>query len=130
MLTPRELEEFYYIIENLHMEKEALLKVIDYCVSLKGKNASINYITAVAKNWVYDGVRTSSDVDERLLEQERVSGDVVLVLKALGIKRQATTDEYQMYITWTKDLDMPLDLIVHIAKKPRPRTLISLVSWL
>jgi len=126
MLTPRELEEFYYIIENLHMDKEALLKVVDYCVGLKGKNISVSYITTVAKNWVHDGVRTSEDVDERLLEQERVSGDVVLVLKALGIKRQASVDEYQMYITWTKDLDMPLDLIVHIAKKTKTKTFVKL----
>ena len=54
MLTPREFEEFYYIIENLKMDKEALLKVIEYCVNLKGKNVSLNYIIAVAKNWAHD----------------------------------------------------------------------------
>lgn len=122
MLTPRELEEFYYLIENLHIEKEALLKIIDYCVSLKGKNVSVTYIVAVAKNWIYDGVRTSEDVDNRLVEQERVSGDIVLVLKAMGIKRQASTDEYQMYLDWTKDMDMPLDLVVHIAKKTKSKS--------
>ena len=122
MLTPRELEEFYYLIENLHIEKEALLKIIDYCVGLKGKNVSVSYIVAVAKNWVYDGVRTSEDVDNRLVEQERVSGDIVLVLKAMGIKRQATTDEYQMYLDWTKDMDIPLDLITHVAKKTKSKT--------
>jgi DnaD/phage-associated family protein len=121
MLTPREFEEFYYIIENLHMDKEALLRVIEYCKSLKGKSVAVSYIIAVAKNWVHDGVRTITDVEERLEEQERVSGDVVLVLKALGTRRKATTDEYQMYLTWTKDLDMPLDLIVHIAKKTKSK---------
>lgn len=121
MLTPREFEEFYYLIENLHIEKEALLKIIDYCVNLKGKNVSVTYIVAVAKNWIYDGVRTSEDVDNRLIEQERVSGDVVLVLKALGTKRQATTEEYQMYLVWTKDMDLSLDLIVHIAKKTKSK---------
>ena len=126
MLTPRELEEFYYLIENLHIEKEALLKIIDYCVGLKGKNVSVSYIVAVAKNWVYDGVRTSEDVDNRLIEQERVSGDIVLVLKAMGIKRQATTDEYQMYLDWTKDMDIPLDLITHVAKKTKSKTFLKL----
>ena len=116
MLTPRELEEFYYLIENLKMEKEAVLKIIEYCVKLKGKNTSVSYIVAVAKNWCYDGVKSSADVDERLEEQERVSGDVVLVLKAMGIKRQATVEEYQTYIGWVKDREIPLDLIVHIAK--------------
>lgn len=126
MLTPREFEELYYLIENLHMEKEAVLKVIEYCVEHKGENVSINYITTVAKNWYHDGVRTSEDVDERLLDQERVSGDVVLVLKALGIKSQASTDEYQMYIGWTKNLEMPLDLIIHIAKKTKTKNFMKL----
>ena len=122
MLTPRELEEFYYLIENLKIEKEALLKIIDYCVSLKGKNVSVTYIVAVAKNWIYDGVRTSEDVDNRLVEQERVSGDVVLVLKAMGSKRQATAEEYQLYLNWTKDMDIPLDLITHIVKKTKSKS--------
>ena len=126
MLTPRELEEFYYLIENLHIEKEALLKIIDYCVGLKGKNVSVTYIVAVAKNWIYDGVRTSEDVDNRLVEQERVSGDIVLVLKAMGIKRQATTDEYQMYLDWTKDMDIPLDLVVYVAKKTKSKSFTKL----
>ena len=126
MLTPREFEEFYYLIENLHMEKEAVLKVIEYCVEHKGENVSVNYITTVAKNWYYDGVRTSKDVDDRLLDQECVSGDVVLVLKALGIKRQAFTDEYQMYIAWTKNLEMPLELIIHIAKKTKAKNFTKL----
>lgn len=121
MLTPRELEEFYYIVENLHMEQNALLRVIEYCVSIKGKNVSVSYIVAVAKNWAYDGVRTVEDVVARLEAQDRVSGDVVLVLKALGVKRQASVDEYQMYIGWTKDLEIPLDLIVHIAKKMKAK---------
>lgn len=122
MLTPRELEEFYYLIENLHMEKEAVLKIIEYCVRIKGKSASVSYIMAVAKNWAYDGVLTSEDVDTRLEEQERVTGDIVLVLKSMGIKRQASVDEYQMYLTWTKGMDIPLEIIVHIAKKCKCKT--------
>lgn len=35
MITPKEYEEYYYIIEELHMEKEALLMIIKYCVDAK-----------------------------------------------------------------------------------------------
>ena len=126
MLTPREYEEFYYLIESLHIDKEALLKIINYCVKLKGENVSVSYISAVAKNWIYDGVRTSEDVDNKLLEQERVSGDVVSVLKAMGSKRQATVDEYQLYITWTKNMEVSLDVITHIVKKAKIKTFTKL----
>lgn len=121
MLTPREFEEFYYLIENLKMEKDAVLKIVDYCVKLKGENVAVSYIVAVAKNWAYAGVKTCEDVDNRLQEQQRVSGDVVLLLKALGIKRAATTEEYQMYLSWANDLEIPLDIMVHIAKKTKSK---------
>lgn len=122
MLTPRELEEFYYLIENLKQEKEAVIKIIDYCVKQKGENVSVNYITTVAKNWAYDGVLTSADVDERIMDQERISGDIVLLMKAMGLKRQATIDEHQMYLTWTKDMEIDKSLIIHIAKKSKSKT--------
>ena len=64
------------MIENLKQEKEAVLKIIDYCVKQKGKNVSVNYIVTVAKNWAYDGVKTSEDVDARILDQERITGDI------------------------------------------------------
>ena len=122
MLTPREFEEFYYIIENLHQDKEALLKIIDYCVKQKGEGISINYITTVAKNWAYDGVKTITDVDERISDQERITGDITLTLKAMGLKRQASTDEYKLYLDWTKSMEIDKDIIIKIAKKSKCKT--------
>lgn len=129
MLTPRELEEFYYLIENLHQEKEAVLKIMDYCVKQKGEGVSVNYITTVAKNWAYDGVKTSEDVDERILDQERISGDIVLLLKAMGIKRQATMDEYKLYLDWTKSMEIEKDIVIHIAKKSKAKTFAKLDEY-
>lgn len=119
MLTPREFEDFYYLIENLGQEKEAVLKIIEYCVKLKGENVSVNYVIAVAKNWAYDGVKTSEDVDLRILDQERISGDITSLLKAMGIKRQATQEEFTMYLSWTKDYEISNDLLIVIAKKSK-----------
>ena len=119
MLTPREFEEFYYLIESLGQEKEAVLKIIDYCVKQKGENVSVNYITTVAKNWAYDGVKTSADVDERILDQERISGNISLLLKAMGFKRQATQEEFAYYLEWTKSYEIADDILIAIAKKSK-----------
>lgn len=116
MLTPRELEEFYFLIENLKMEKEAVLRIIQYAVAIKGGAASVNYIVTIAKNWAYDGVKTLEAVEERIDEQERISGDIALLLKAMGIKRVATSEEYQSYLQWKNDLDFGLDILIYIAK--------------
>lgn len=126
MLTPREFEDFYYLIENLGQEKEAVLKIIDYCVKQKGKNVSVNYITTVAKNWAYDGVKSSEDVDARILDQERISGDITLLLKAMGIRRQATQDEFNFYLEWTKSYEIASDILIAIAKKSKVKYFKSL----
>ena len=115
MITPREFEEFYYIIENLHMEQDALLMVVNYCVKLKGKGINTTYIATVAKNWAYEGLKTCEDIEERILDQERSTGTIVDILKAMGLKRTASFDEYQMYIEWTRELDIPLDVIMYLA---------------
>ena len=115
MISPREYEELYYIIENLHMEQDALLMIVNYCTKLKGKGINTSYIATVAKNWAYEGLKTCEDVEDRILEQERSSGDVADILKAMGLKRTASFDEYQMYIEWTKELEMPLDVIMYLA---------------
>lgn len=121
MLTPREFEEFYYLIENLGQEKEAVLKIIDFCVKQKGKNISVNYIVTVAKNWAYDGVKTGEDVDARILDQERISGDITLLLKSMGIRRQATQDEFALYLDWTREYEIANDLLVVIAKQSKAK---------
>lgn len=128
MLTPRDLEEFYFLIENLKMGKEAVLRIIQYAVTLKGTGASVNYIVTIAKNWAYDGVKTLEDVEARILDQERVSGDIVLLLKALGIRRSASYDEYQMYLQWKNDLDFGLDIIIYIAKMSKSKNFAKLNS--
>jgi len=96
MITPTEYQEYYYLIESMHIEKDAMLMMIKHCVGLKGNNINYPYILTVAKNWAYDGVRTSEDVDLRIDDQERLSGDITLVLKAMSLKRQATIEEFNL----------------------------------
>lgn len=122
MLTPRELEEFYYLIESLGQEKEAVLKIIDFCVKQKGKNVSVNYIVKVAKDWAYDGVKTAEDVDYRILDQERISGDITALLKTMGIRRQATNDEFGFFLDWTKNLEIETNILIVIAKKSKAKS--------
>lgn len=117
MIQPNEYQEYYYLMESLHMDKDALLVVAQYCVGQKGKNVNYPYIIAVAKNWAYDGILTYEQANERMKELDICSNDLALVLKALGIKRKPSSDEYQMYLSWTKKMEFTLDFIVHVAKK-------------
>lgn len=116
MISPHEFAEYYDTIESLHIEKDAMLLIINYCVGIKGNSVNYPYILTVAKSWAYEGLLTCEDVEERIKEQEKNSSDVSLVLKALKIKRKASTEEYQLYLSWVNDLNMNLDVILHLAK--------------
>ena len=50
MISPNEYSEYYDTIETFHLEPEALLMIMKYCVNLKGANVGYNYILTVAKN--------------------------------------------------------------------------------
>lgn len=117
MISTKEFEEYYNTIESLHIQPEALIKVVEYCISLKGANVGYTYILSIAKNWAYEGITTLEQVEDRLSEQEKNTSKVVDVLKVLGLKRNPSADEYQMFLTWTKELDFPLDTITYLASR-------------
>ncbi len=116
MITPNEYNQFYYTMESMHIDQDAMLKIVKYCTEQKGENVGYAYILTIAKNWAYQGITTAEAVDNRLIEQQKSTGDIKLVLKSIGIKRNATDDEFNKFITWTRDYDIPLDNILIVAK--------------
>ena len=116
-ITPLEFNEYYTTIESLHIEPDALIMITKYCVDLKGSDVGYPYILNVAKKWIYDGIRTCEDVEQRLLEQEKNTSGLSDVLKAMGSKRNPSADEYQSYLTWRNKMDFSQELITYVAKK-------------
>lgn len=116
MITPTEYTEYYTVIESFHMEPEALLMIISYCVSLKGANVGHAYITTVAKNWAQENITTAQKVEERLKEYELISSDIADIFKALGSKRKPTHEDNELLLKWTNSLGFEKSTIIYIAK--------------
>ena len=117
MIQPREFQEYYYLIEELHIEPVALLMIIKYCVDMKGNKAYLNYILAVAKAWINEGILTAADVEEKLKEYEVVSDQMKMLMNAMSIRRLANFDERQLFLKWTKELKFSPEIINFVAKK-------------
>lgn len=115
MITPFEFSEYYSTMESLHIEADAFVRIVEYCVELKGDKVGHPYINHLAKSWAYEGITTLEQVENRLEEQLKNTSQVKDILKLLGIKRNPTTDEYQMFLNWTNDLEFPLDTITYLA---------------
>lgn len=116
MLNPNEFDEYYSLMESLHIEPNAMIMIIKYCINLKGKNVGYSYILTVAKNWAYEGILTADAVEKKMAELELSLGDVKDVLKVLGIKRNAYVEENQLLVKWKKDFGFNLETILVIAK--------------
>lgn len=120
MLTPNEYREYYDIIERFHMEKEALLMIINYCVNIKGNNVGYAYITTIAKDWANQKVTTAKQVEERLLEFETLRTGMEYLCKVLGIKRLPNVEERTMYQKWTQQ-GFDDEVLTYVAKKMKSK---------
>lgn len=119
MITPTEFSEYYNVIENYHIEPEAMIMIIKYCADLKGENVTYPYIITVAKNWAKEdkGVHTCEDVENKIMEIGVLNDKVNLVLSALGSKRKVQLEDVQMFNHWIGELDFDLNTIVAVAKR-------------
>ncbi len=121
MITPNEYREYYDIIERLHVEKEALLLIIDYCVKSKGDNVGYSYITTVAKNWINQGLLTANQIKDKILEMDTLTSIMEGFVKAIGIKRAFTMDEYELYKKWAVSFGFDETVIEYVAKKMKKK---------
>ena len=116
MITPKEYEEYYNIIENSHMEKEALIMVIKYCVDAKhDEKLGYSYIVTVAKDWANRGILTAKQIENQILQFETLNTGLEYVFKTLKLKRLPTVSERTLYKTW-KELGFDDETILYVAK--------------
>ena len=120
MITPNEYREYYDIIERLHMEKEALLMIINYCVNIKGNNVGYAYITTIAKDWANQKLTTAKQVEERLIEFESLQTGMEYLLKLMGSKRLPSIEERSLYQKWVQQ-GFDDEVLTYVAKKMKAK---------
>ena len=112
---PSEFFEYYVTMESLHIEQEAMIMIIKYCVDIKGNTVNYPYILRVAKDWANEGITTAAQVEEKLVDYKKQDEDLNLILKAMGLKRHADTQERDLYAKWL-DMGFLPNLIIYVAK--------------
>ena len=115
-ITKTEYAEYYDFLERYHMEQEALIMIMQYCIESKKSAVGWNYILTVAKNWANEGILTAEQTEEKLCSFEEKEVEIGQVLKALGLYRSSFLEERSLYKKWTDEWDFSLDVILYIAK--------------
>lgn len=121
MISPSEFGVYFDTIETFHIEPEALLMIMKYCVNTKGENVGYPYIITVAKNWAYDGINTVAEVENRLISYQNISEDLKQVMKDIGTRKIPTIEEKELFLKWTEELGFELGSIrqaIKLNKKP------------
>lgn len=113
---PNEYNEFYYAMDTLHIEVEAMLMIVGYCIRLKGADIGIAYILTVARNLAKEGCTTYDRVSEKLSEYDFYNKDLSALLKALKLKRKPDHEDSRLLAKWTKTLGFKLETVIYAAK--------------
>lgn len=120
-ISKTEYGEYYDFLERFHMEQEALLMIMKYCVDSKQTAVGYHYILTVAKNWANEGITTTNAVEERLQAFEQKDSDLQAVIAALGLKRNAYVEERNLLHKWLDDYGFNLDVVLHLAKNKKKK---------
>ncbi len=116
-LVQNEFILLYETMDQTGIQPDAMLMIIQYCISLKGQSIRLQYVQAVARSWASDGVRTASDVEQKLNEYDALDDSLREVLKALGRKSGSVDlEEKQAFVKWTSNWGFDLNAVLFAAK--------------
>ncbi len=124
-ISKHEYSEYYDFLERYHVEQEALLMIMKYCVETKKSAVGYNYILTVAKNWANEGITTTAAVEERLKSFEDKNPDLAEIFNAIGIKRSPYVEERSLLNKWQNELGFNMDVILYVCKNYKKKSRFS-----
>ncbi len=103
-LSPHDYLKIYDYTDTFGLTKKVVLKLVEYCLLLKGRRVSIAYIDSVAKTWAEEKIDTEEKANEYIEWQQMETSGVMDVLKQLSLSgRRPTKDEFALYTKWTRE---------------------------
>lgn len=110
VLTQAEMESIYWFYDGLNFSPEAILLLLEFCVS-KGKT-NMKYIEKVALSWNEKGVCEADAVMQLIQQEEQKNNFLYSMRKALGIADRALSqNEEQFLLKWKNEKGMSEEMI-------------------
>lgn len=103
-LKPAELRRLYVYIEEDGLPQDLVLRLLEYCVGMAGKNINIKYVDKVEQAWLKRGIRTLEGAEEAIAESQALSSGARQIMRQMGILDKAPgkteLDYYSKWIRW------------------------------
>ena len=112
VISTTEYKRVYDWYEVFHFDQAAIVPLIAYCVSKKGKRVSFNYIDTVMMDLAEKGITSAEDVDGWIMTQEAVNSGAARVLARWSLRRAPTVDEMLLYRKWTEEWGFTEDAVI------------------
>lgn len=110
-LTQSELETIYWFYDELGYSSEAILLILDYCIS-KNKR-SFKYIEKVAISWHEQGIISAEQLVKHIGEEEKKTLYTNNLRRGMGIADRALSKPEEDYLDkWYKTYNIPEDMIL------------------
>ncbi|MBQ3795437.1 MAG: DnaD domain protein [Butyrivibrio sp.] len=106
-LNPTEMSTIYYIHDELKFSDDLLDYLMQYCVD--NHKADFRYMEKVAINWNQQGIKTPK---QARAESFKHDGDIIAIMKALGMENAPTIKEGSFISAWKGELGFPMDIIM------------------
>ena len=116
MISVDEYREYFYFMENEGFDEDALIMIINYCVSLKNNEIGFNYIKKVIKSFAQDKITSAKKVDERLSDYTSTTPALLKLFTALSINKKPEITDDKDYKKWTSELGFEDEAIICAAK--------------
>ncbi|WP_051538263.1 DnaD domain protein [Butyrivibrio proteoclasticus] len=106
-LSPSEITTIYYIHDELQFSDDLLDYLMQYCVD--NHKTDFRYMEKVAINWNQQGIKTPK---QATAEKYRHDGDIMTIMKALGMENNPTEKEGSFISMWRGELGFSMDIIM------------------
>ncbi len=110
-LSSSEIETLFWLNDELGFSAEAILLLLDYCIS-KGKK-NMRYIEKVAISWHEQGIVSPDAIMENITNEEEKNTTTYKLRRAMGIAdRPLSAPEEAYFKKWCDEFNFPEDMII------------------
>ena len=106
-LNPVEMSTIYYIHDELGFSDDLLDYLMQYCVDNHKKD--FRYMEKVAIAWNESGIKTPK---QARAENYKHDGDIIAIMKALGMENSPTEKEGNFISRWKGELGFTMEIIL------------------
>ena len=116
-LNSNEVRQISSWTSDYQATPELVAYCFEYCFNKKKSSLKMNYVEAVIKGWVEQGLRTAVDVEKYLSEQDKKQYLYKRVFRALGFNRNSTEEEKRIMNRWFEEMGFTIDKVLEACSK-------------